>query len=99
MKSTPLSLIAAAAAIKIATAAVISVAGTVPALTLSALKAALVETWTIPAIHVKAKRDLLDLSKRFDRHIGTHRRAQWQRLDTARHESARRQGGSSRSNG
>jgi hypothetical protein len=97
-RPSPLSLIAVAVAIKISAASITSVAGTVPALTLSAVKAALVEAWTIPAIHVKANRDLLDLSSRFDRHIGTHRRAQWQRLDTARHESACRHDGRSRSN-
>jgi hypothetical protein len=65
-------LIAAAIAINIPAAAIISAARTVPALTLSVAKAALVEAWTIPAIYIKAKRNVLDRSKRFDRQIGTH---------------------------
>ncbi len=73
-----------------------SVASALPALTLSVAKAALVEAWTIPAI-VKAKRDVLDRRKCFDRPIGTHRRAQWRRLGTARHESACCQDGRRRS--
>jgi hypothetical protein len=97
-KPTPLSLIAAAVAIKIAAASITSVAGTVPALTLSAVKAALVEAWAIPAIGVKANRDLLDRSKRFDRQIATHRRAQWRRLDAVRDERACRQDRRRRSN-
>jgi hypothetical protein len=39
----------------------------VPTQTLSALKAALIEAWTIPAIDVKAEPDVLDRHKRFDR--------------------------------
>ena len=66
-------------------AAIISAARTVPALTSSAVKAAFVEAWTIPAIQVKANGDVLERSKRFARQIGTYRRAQWRRLDTARH--------------
>ena len=81
-------LLAASVAIETATVAVISSARTVPALTLSAAEAALVEARTIPAIHVKAERDVLDRSKRFDCEIGTERRAQWQRLGAAWHESA-----------
>jgi hypothetical protein len=85
--------IAAAVAINIAALTIISAAGTVPAHTLSAMKAALVEAWAIPAIGVEANRDVLDRSKPFDRRIGTYRRAQRRRLDTALHERAGCQGG------
>jgi hypothetical protein len=68
-----------------------------PAVTVSAVRAALVEAWTIPAICVKANRDVLDRSNRFDRQIATHRRAQWRRRDGARHEKACRQDGRPRS--
>jgi hypothetical protein len=99
----PVGLIAAAVAINAALATIsISVtipnARTVPAMTLSAVKAALVEAWAIPAIGVKANRDLLDRSKRFDRQIATHRRAQWRRLDAVRDERACRQDRRRRSN-
>jgi hypothetical protein len=79
-------------------AATITMAMTVPAMTMSATKAALVEAWTIPAIGVKADRDVLDRHKRFDRQVCTYRRAQWSRLDAARDESPGRQDRRRRSN-
>jgi uncharacterized membrane protein YccC len=88
LRPSPIRWIAAAVAINTAALAIISAARTVPALTLSAVKAALVEAWTIPAVYVKADRDVLDRSARFARQISTYRRAQWRRLDTARHERA-----------
>jgi hypothetical protein len=99
----PVRVIAAAVAINAAVAAIsisatIPNTSTVPAMTLSAVKAALVEARTIPAIGVKADRNVLDRSKRFNRQIATHRRAQWRRLDAVRDESACRQDGRRRSN-
>ena len=93
----PIRSMAAAGAIDIAAAAAISDARTMPALALSAVKAALVEAWTIPAINVKAQRDVLDRSRRFGRQLGIHRSAQWRRLATARHERACCQDGRRRS--
>jgi hypothetical protein len=84
LKPSPIGSIAAAVAINIAAVAIVSAARTVPALTLPAMKAALVETWTVPAVRVKTDRDVLDRGKRFDRHTCTHRRAQRKRLDAAR---------------
>jgi hypothetical protein len=88
---------AAAVAIAVAAMASISAARAVPAVTLSAVRAAFVEAWSIPAIYVKANRDVLDRRKRFDRQLGTHRRAQRRRRDPARHEGAGRQDGRRRS--
>ena len=76
LKPSPIRLVALAeirlaaptvVAIKIAAATIISAARAMPAQTLSATKAALVEAWTIPAIDVKAEPDVLDRHKRFDR--------------------------------
>jgi len=93
---TVMRLIASAlVVINIVAATIISAARAMPALTLSAVKAALVEAWTIPAIDVKTKRDGLDRRDRLDRQTGTYRRAQRQRLDMARHERACRQDGRS----
>jgi hypothetical protein len=100
LKPSPIRLIApseirlnasAVVAINIAAATIISAARAMPALTLSAVKAALVEAWTVPAIDVKAKRDVLDRRERLDCQTGTYRRAQRRRLDMARHERACRQ--------
>jgi hypothetical protein len=67
----PIRLMASAVAIDAAIAtisdATVSDARTMPAVTVSAVGAALVEAWTIPAICVKANRDVLDRRKRFDR--------------------------------
>jgi hypothetical protein len=68
LKPSSIRLIApAVVAINIAAATIISATRTVPTQTLSALKAALIEAWTIPAIDVKAEPDVLDRHKRFDR--------------------------------
>jgi hypothetical protein len=108
LKPSPIRLVApaeirltapAVVAIKIAAATIISTARAMPAHTLSTTKAALVEAWTIPAIDVKAEPDVLDRRERFGRQTGSHRRAQRRRLDTARHERARRQDGRGRSKG
>jgi hypothetical protein len=85
---SPVSLTAPAVAIDITALAIIAAARTVPTLTLSLVKAALVEAWPIPAVCVEAKRYVLDWSKRLNRQIGADRRAQRRRLDTARHERA-----------
>ena len=88
LRPSPIRWIAAAAAINTAALAIISAARTVPALTMSAVKAALVEAWAIPAVCVKADRDVLDRRAGFARQFSSYRRAQWRRFDTARHEPA-----------
>jgi hypothetical protein len=92
LKPSPVTIaaavaVAAAVALNVAAVALVFAARTVPAQSLSVVETTFVEAWTIPAICVEAKRDILDRRKRFDRRLGTHRRAQRRRLDTALDES------------